>query len=275
MNKKQKLKEIFQNGSTTFYNSSIFFPKKARNDIFVLYAFVRTADNFVDQKPQDQAGLKKFIKAYHETAAENSLIDPIISGFKKLEKKYNFPTSWTKAFFKSMNFDLSKNQINTQLDLDNYIYGSAEVIGLMLARILEINEKAYVYAKKLGYAFQLINFIRDIAEDLKLGRMYFPKNELKKYQLNSLDKKHVSLNLDNFQRFITAQIGKFKHLLNEASPGIALIPRKSRIPIITATQMYLWTAQQILKDPLRIYSEKIKPRKSLIYFTFLKSWINR
>ncbi|HEY9703202.1 MAG TPA: squalene/phytoene synthase family protein, partial [Allocoleopsis sp.] len=170
--------DIFKRGSKTYYYSSIFFDKKTKNNVSKLYAFVRVADDFVDSSPSNKTEYLKFKKTYYDALQGKHLQKTkyfeIIIDFILLSKEFNFNQKWIDAFFKSMDFDLEKKVCKTRRDVDNYIHGSAEVIGLMMSRILKIEPGADEYSKKLGKAMQVINFIRDIKEDYSLNRLYIP-----------------------------------------------------------------------------------------------------
>jgi phytoene synthase len=129
-----------------------------------------------------------------------------------------------------------KKNYKSYAELKKYMYGSAEVIGLMMAQIMNLPEKSYKYAQAQGRAMQLINFIRDLDEDRQLGRNYLaystPISELRRYA----------------------------RIQNLASLGYQYIPKRYLIPIKTASDMYGWTAAKIMKDPSILYRKKIKPK---------------
>ncbi|MGE4453849.1 MAG: phytoene/squalene synthase family protein [Sphaerochaeta sp.] len=166
---------IFRNGSKTYYFSSRFFPPQVRRDVYALYGFVRVADNLVDDQPVDPDRFhtfrKTYIQAYHSGTSSG---DEVIDAFIELQRRKHFDPAWTEAFLDSMEHDLSESTCETLEDVLTYIYGSAEVIGLFMARIMDLEEASFPYAAMLGRAMQYINFIRDIAEDNGLGRRYLP-----------------------------------------------------------------------------------------------------
>ena len=168
-------KQIFRNGSRTYYVSSRFFPKKVREDVFILYGFVRVADNYVDCIPQDADGFYSFRRAYETALTTGELSgDYIIDSFIDLQRRKNFDEAWTQAFLDSMQHDVVKSSCDTLDEVLTYIYGSAEVIGLFMSRIMNLDDTALPYARMLGRAMQYINFIRDINEDVSLRRRYLP-----------------------------------------------------------------------------------------------------
>jgi 15-cis-phytoene synthase len=135
------------------------------------------------------------------------------------------------------------------------------VIGLFMARIMDLPEAALPYARLLGRAMQYINFIRDIDEDLHLGRRYLP---LGPSGLSSLDADYSLAHPDEYRTFIDFHLGLYKGWQKEAEKGFAMIPRRYRIPIRTASDMYRWTAYRIQNDPWVVFRRKVKPGKSRI-----------
>ena len=161
---------IFQQGSRTYFYSSLFFPTRIKKDVFELYGFVRKADNFVDNIPQDKTGFKKFREKYYRSINGEKSDDVVIDSFVNLQIEKGFEQIWIDSFLESMEMDLYHKNCLTIDDTLKYIYGSAEVIGLMMSKILRLKPESYPYAQYLGRAMQYINFIRDISEDNSLGR---------------------------------------------------------------------------------------------------------
>lgn len=260
--------ETFKSGSKTYFNSSVFFPRDVREDVFVLYGFVRVADNYVDQLPQDGAGFFEFRRAYRQASQGNPSGRVIIDSFVELAERRNLPGSWTEAFLDSMEMDLVKKQHRTIQESLEYIYGSAEVIGLFMAKLMELPEKAYPAAQMLGRSMQYINFIRDIAEDNELGRAYLPLSEC---NLPDLSEKSARENPEEFRSFLAAQLDRYRGWQAQAEEGYRFIPKRYLVPIKTAGDMYNWTATTIAEDPFLVYSRKVKPRRGRILAQVLRN----
>jgi phytoene synthase len=261
MNVKKIHAAIFKKGSKTYFTSSLFFPPNIRQDVFTLYGFVRVADNFVDSVPQNGRGFLDFRRRYEKALAGEKTEDPIIDPFVELLQRKRFDPLWVKAFLDSMERDLSKREYDTLGETLGYIYGSAEVIGLFMARILNLAEDSLPYAAMLGRAMQYINFIRDIEEDASLGRRYLP---LAGTPLVSLHPGYVQGHPTEFHAFMEYHLGLYRGWQREAEKGFALIPRRYRLPIKTASDMYAWTARRIQNRPTVVFERKVKPRKSRI-----------
>jgi phytoene synthase len=253
----------FKRGSRTYFYSSIFFSKEARDSVFVLYSFVRKADNFVDVVPQLKDEFYRFKDAYYNALEGKANSDIIIDSFVELMHHKSFQRAWIDAFFESMEMDLTKGRYETIEETLHYVYGSAEVIGLMMAKIMDLDPQSYPFAQYLGRAMQYINFIRDIEEDLTLGRTYLPLGDS---GLERLDRDYIMGRQDVFCEFIRTHIGLYRQWQQEAERGFAYIPRRCLIPIKTASDMYQWTAQRIYRDPLIVFQKKIKPSIPRIVF---------
>ncbi|MCA9382753.1 phytoene/squalene synthase family protein [Candidatus Dojkabacteria bacterium] len=265
--------QIFKEGSTVFYYSTKFFPEWIRKEVAILYAFVRVADDFVDCVPQDREGFNQFKKEYYSAIKKGKSDNMVIDSFVELSKKRKFEPEWTDAFLDSMGEDLNKNKYNTYQETLKYIYGSAEVIGLYMAKIIGLPKKTYKYAARLGRAYQLINFIRDIQYDIELGRVYWPKEELSHFHLENLSEEYTKKNHQNFKHFMRFLVHRFKMNIEEAHLGLELMPKTLAVAIKTASDGYLWTADKIYKNPFIVYKKIVKPSKFRVLFWGIRNAI--
>lgn len=261
--------DIFRASSRTYFKSALLLPPRVRHDVSVLYAFVRTADDFVDELPQDKAGLLAFRRDLMRAQAAEKTGNQVVDEFVKLMRRRAFRFEWIDAFLKSMEMDTYKQHYNTLAETQEYMYGSAEVIGMMMARIIDLPEAADHYAKLLGRAIQYLNFIRDIKEDLELGRVYLPLAELAAKGLDSLAEDRVALQQEAFCAFIKHQIKRYEEWQRQAEEGYKFISWRYLVPIRTVADMCRWTARKIYQDPLIVYREKVKPTRLRIYSTML------
>ena len=268
-------KTIFKQGSTTYYTSSIFFPKEIRDDVYTLYAYVRTADDLVDNIPQQKKEFLELKKQTMQALGGKKVKNEIIQDFAELAKKKKFRKTWIDAFLKAMEQDLKKVEFKTLNQTEKYIYGSAEVIGLFMAKIMNLEKKAYKQAMMLGKAMQYINFIRDIKEDQDRGRTYLPLNDAKKCGLENLEIKTIQENKEAFKEFMKQQLQRFYEYDKDAREGFKHIPKKYLTPIKTAQDMYLWTAKKIEQNPQIVMQKKVKPKKHTIIAQIIKNQIRR
>lgn len=260
---------VFKAGSTTYFNSSLFFPPAMRTEVFALYGFVRVADNLVDAVPQDAAGFANFVTRYRAALAGTPAADPIIDDFVALAQRLEFDPAWTDAFLASMAADLTKRLYRTEAEALEYIYGSAEVIGLFMAKIMQLPEESHHAARMLGRAMQFINFIRDVAEDTGLGRRYLPL-ERDGARLLAVpegwlpDMAWARANPEKWTVFVQGHLARYAAWQAEAEAGYHFMPRRARMAVRTAGDMYNWTARQIAADPFVVFARKVKPTKAHI-----------
>lgn len=217
--------------STSFSRASTLFHPEIRQHIYNIYGFVRFADEIVDTFHQyDKAKLLDEFEECYRTALENGIsLNPIVHSFCLTQREKKIPQDLVDAFLHSMKMDLGEIKDLNDEKYNEYIYGSAEVVGLMCLKVfLNGNEEEYEkmksYAQSLGAAFQKINFLRDISADYNdLNRTYFPNVDFRKFSIE--DKKEI-------EKDIAAD---FEH----AFKGIKMLPISSRIAVFMAYKYYL------------------------------------
>ncbi|MDG6221279.1 MAG: phytoene/squalene synthase family protein [Candidatus Thermoplasmatota archaeon] len=259
--------KIFKKGSKTYFYNSIFFPKKIKEDVFILYSFVRKADNYVDSVPQQGKEFYDFIGRFQKAMGGQETGDVVVDSFAELCFRKDFDPNWTKSFLRSMEMDLTKSSYANMDEVDEYIYGSAEVIGLYMSQIIGLKPEAHIHARYLGKAMQYINFIRDINEDLTLGRTYFPRHDFEKYGLDNLTPEEARMKPEAHASFVRAQIARYDQWQEKAEDGFKMIPKRCRIPVKNASEMYKWTANRIRNNPAIVYNQKVKPSIPRIVLT--------
>ncbi len=258
---KRELKQIFRRGSKNFYASSFLFPLKVHRDITILYAFVRTVDNYVDCIPQKPAELNQFRQAYQQARQNCTSTNPVVSAFVKLMQRCNFEADWIEAFFESMYMDLHKKRHNSLEETLKYTYGSAEVIGLCIIRILRAPRQLEHQACLYGRALQYINFIRDIKEDNQLDRIYLPVAE---YNLPDLSQESAMRYPQRFRAFMAKQLEYYHSWFRQGAEGLSQLAYRYRLAIGTAGRLYNWVAVRIARDPFVIYRYKVHPSRITI-----------
>lgn len=248
--------------------------------MFRFYSFVRVVDDYVDQPIPNTKAFGSIRKLWASASANKSFVteqepgdtvdERIIKNVVYIVRKYNCPNEWIEAFFKSMEWDITRRKYKTTPDTIEYIYGSAEVIGLVMSKIMGLPKQAEKYAQMQGRAMQFVNFIRDVSEDNELGRQYFPLESLEKFGLKNLSQNEAKKNSEQFVNFMRGQVQLYQEWQQEAAKGFVYIPRRLRIPLRTAVDMYNWTAHQIEKDPMVVFTRKIKPTKQRVLLTAIR-----
>jgi len=196
------MKEIMEEYSTTFFECVQDWPKEIKEDIYKLYAYLRVVDEMVE------GDIKAPFKEWRTVIAE----------FYKVSDKYEFEGEWLEDFHKAQLADLIKKDHTVSSMLD-YCKGSSESVGCMMARILGCPPEADEYARSLGRAYQIINFIRDYEEDTAKGYNYIGPNH----------KFYVTL---------------FEGELRKGMEGLKYIPEELRGPILKANKAYMEVADE-------------------------------
>ena len=248
----------------TYFLATLLLPKAKRPFVHALYGFARYADEIVDDLASELsveekaqalstwgdavlADLKKGTSADHVGRA---LIDTV--------KRFDIPHEHFEAFLHSMTMDLTVQEYETYEDLLEYVYGSAAVIGLEMVPILgPLHNDAYEAAKKLGIAFQLANFIRDVDEDLDRGRVYLPIKELAHFGVTRemLEERALTPEIIEALKF---QIARVRQLQAEAAPGIAMLEATSRPCIEAASVLYCGIVDEVEKIGYDIFNQRAK-----------------
>lgn len=257
--------DVFKRGSKTYYHSSKFFPKNIRDKVTVFYTFVRIVDDFVDKQPPDKKNFLLWKNAWKQSWKGKPSGIQDIDEFINLAKQKHVKKQWIESFFDSMSFDLQGKNCTSMKQTLRYIYGSAEVIGYVMASLMDLPGKSRRHAALLGRAMQYINFIRDIKEDNELGRRYLPTH----ISLQPTTKKQEK----EFIEFLQEQIALYRKWDDESRKGFGYIPYRFRVAVMTAADMYRWTAKKIYADPLLVFKKKIKPTKRRIFLTGLKNMV--
>ncbi len=265
---------IFKEGSKTFYNSSRFFPHKIRKDVMNIYGLVRVADDYVDSVPQKKKEFYDFWEMYKTGLKKGYSENEVINSFLGVMKRKKFKKEWVDSFFKSMEMDIKKNKYRNMKELDKYLYGSCEVVGLMMAKVMNLPKEAEISSRYLGRGMQYINFIRDIKEDIKIGRNYFPQDDVKSCGIREISYEELKKKPENFKKCVRKQICRYFEWRDLGRRGFYYIPRRLLIPIKTASDMYTWTAKKIYDDPFIVFREKVRPSKIFIIYTGIKNLIN-
>jgi 15-cis-phytoene synthase len=265
--------QLFRRSSKTYYVSSIFFPEPYKSDVFALYAYVRTADNYVDTAEPDRVGFDAFVAATwlawrgEEVMESKAVVDVptqrIVTNFVALCQRVGIEAAWVEAFLAAMELDFDKKCYQTIAETCHYMYGSAEVIGLMMARFFHLPAASHSTARLLGRSMQFINMIRDAAEDSSsLGRQYLPIDEMPVYGLPRETMLTAALAQEYPEQtaaYLRAQLSRQQRWMLAAQTGFHFLPRSLRIPVQTATDMYIWTAEKIWNNPLVVFQQQIKP----------------
>ena len=254
--------------STSFSMGIKLFEKKLRNPIYSIYGFVRFADEIVDTfHDKDKASLLQEIRAdTYKAIVQKISLNPILHAFQEVVNAYAIDTELIDAFLDSMEMDLHYSEYEDDL-YNKYIYGSAEVVGLMCLKVFtENNHKQYDElkdsARSLGSAFQKINFLRDIKSDYQeRGRTYFPDVDFE----NFTEEKKQAIEAD------------IKADFDAGLEGIQNLPKGARLGVYLAYVYYINLFNKIKSSsPLKVKEERIRVRnRKKIYLLATSTIKNR
>lgn len=257
--------------STSFSLATKMLYKSIRADIYNIYGFVRFADEIVDSfHDYDKESLFNRFSDDLELAIKNKIsLNPILNSFQHTFHKYDIDKALVDAFMKSMRLDLHKTDYLTEEEYKAYIYGSADVVGLMCLKVFVKGDNAKYNELKdtamaLGSAFQKVNFLRDLKADFEgLDRTYFPNTDLK--NLNESSKQYI---IDDIEK-------DFEKGLS----GIKKLPIEAKFGVFMAYRYYSQLLKKLKKTPaLKIKDSRIRvsnPRKiELLMRSYIKYQLN-
>lgn len=270
LEKKLQLIVKFYSGSKRYFMSSIGFDETVRYKVAIAYNFYRYVDNSIDD-PKHELSIDEVYKQYKNELKNGSGGIPLIHDFVELSKEHNIDKLWVEALFKAVRSDGDFKEYETLDELLAYVYGVAEVVGLMMSKILNLDDESQHSAKMLGRSAQWANFLRDVEIDNEMNRMYFPREDLDKYKLENLSYEHVRDNEESFNNFMKLQIERFYQWVEEGEKGYKYIPKEYQKPIRFATDLDKWKIEKISKDPLVVYRKKVDPNIILMMSKYIRS----
>lgn len=259
-----KCKEITRKYGTSYFFATQFFPREVRDGIYGIYAFARIPDEIVDDPNKGDtaetlAKLDEWRASWRSAMQAGHSDDDVMNAIVYTFRKFNIPADDGEAFLKSMFLDEDKTQYETYADLEKYMYGSAAVIGLMVTRIVGYStDAAFEHAEKLGYAFQVTNFLRDIREDYdELGRVYMPQDELQRFGLANQDIAGRVCD-QRFIDFMKFQIERNRQIYREALPGIPMLAWRGRLAVRIAYVLYKAILDEIERVNYNVYLGRVR-----------------
>jgi 15-cis-phytoene synthase len=187
---------VARRSGSNFYWSFFFLPKAKRDAILVVYAFSRLVDDAVDEAPDESKAReeislwrRRLAAAYGEgDLGDSVLAHPLLPELRETVKAFSIPRPYFDDLLTGMEMDFSKKRYETFGELETYCYHVAGTIGLLCNHLFGYDEEAARrYAVLLGEAFQLTNIIRDVGRDARLGRIYLPSEELKRFGVSEAD----------------------------------------------------------------------------------------
>jgi len=223
----------------SYYLATLLLPVHKRPHVHALYGFARHADDFVDSlTAPDPERLVTWGDEFLAAMADGGSQDAVAAAASHTLRTFDIPMAHIDSFLHSMRQDITVTSYATYADLREYMYGSAAVIGLQMVPVLGILDvRAFHHAELLGEAFQLTNFIRDVAEDLVRGRVYLPQEDLDRFGVTRADLAPGPV-ADSVRELIRFEVARARGLYARAAPGIDLLDPTSRDCVRTAFDLY-------------------------------------
>ena len=243
----------------TYYLASLLLPPAKRPHVWALYGFARYADEFVDSLEDPQPG--------ELISWGTTFLDALSGGPKPPDgpalamintmRRWSIPRQHVEAFLESMQMDITITSYQTYAELEQYMYGSAAVIGLQMLPILEpSNPAAASRARALGEAFQMTNFIRDVGDDLKRGRIYLPQEDLETFGVTReiLERRVVT---PMIRELLAFEIERTRALYAFAEPGIEMLHPTSRDCMHTAFTLYSEILDAVERSGYQVLTQRV------------------
>lgn len=266
----------------TYYLATLLLPKNKRPFVHALYGFARYADEIVDNfdsnlsNSQRRSELEQWSFQMLNDLKTGTSTDHVGRALVDTVNRFDIPIAYFEAFLHSMAMDLDVVEYANFDALSEYVYGSAAVIGLQMVEILGMKkgeeENTRKAAEKLGIAFQLANFIRDVGEDLERGRIYLPMDELAAFNINRemLERKIVTPQL---KLALKDQIERVRKLQSEANAGIKNLSPDSRPCIEAASELYCGIVDEVEKIDFQIFNKRAKTSTLRRIRVALPAWL--
>jgi phytoene synthase len=244
----------------TYYLATLLLPPWKRPYVHALYGFARYADEIVDDLASTLTPAEKAAWLADWSAAfwRGDTGDEILPAVRDTIRRWDIPLEHFAAFLDSMRMDLTVTAYPTYDDLLRYVEGSAAVIGLQMTRILQPADIAAAAprARDLGIAFQLSNFIRDVGEDLRRGRVYLPLEDLAAF---GVDRERLAAGVvdEPVRRLLRFEVERTRALYRSAAPGIDLLHPDSQDCVRVAYQLYAGILDEVERAGYRVLDRRV------------------
>lgn len=262
----------------TYYLATLLLPPAKRPYVHALYGFARYADEIVDDldstlTPDERAGwLRSWSETFLTDLDAGGSDDPVCQAAIDTARRWRIPTEHFEAFLRSMAMDLTVTDYATYADLYEYVYGSAAVIGLQVTPILEpTSPEAGRYAVDLGVAFQLVNFVRDVGEDLDRGRVYLPADELARFGVDRevLSRREAT---PEVRQALAFQVQRVRELSERSRAGVTMLAPSSRPCIEAARDLYCGIADEVERAGYDVFSRRATVPRRRRLVRFVRAW---
>lgn len=275
----EQCRQVHAQYGRTYYLATLLLPRWKRQHVHALYGLTRHADEIVDDlesirtTAERSASLRRFRETVFAALANEPVQDPILPAVAHTVRAFDIDHAEIESFFRSMATDLERTEFATYDDLLGYMEGSAAVIGTMMLPILEPIDpsRAREPARQLGFAFQLTNFIRDVGEDLALGRVYLPLEDLRRFSVNRHDLQQGVIT-PAIRDLLQFEIERARAHYRAALPGIDMLVPSSRPCIHAAATLYSDILRQVERNGYQVLTRRARvPRRRRLQIAVLNT----
>ena len=265
----ERCRQLHARHGRTYYLATLLLPRWKRRHVHALYGFVRYADEIVDDLastldgPAKAAALTAWGRGFFAGLRGAPVDDPVLPAVLHTVRAFDLDPGDFEQFLDSMAMDLRTDGYATYDDLLGYMEGSAAAIGAMMAPILESSDPpaAREHARQLGLAFQLTNFIRDVAEDHARGRVYLPAEDLERFGVRREDLGAAPAG-PAVRELLAFEIGRARAHYAAAEPGIELLAPSSRPCIRVAFDLYSAILDEVERAGYQVLDRRVRvPRR--------------
>jgi phytoene synthase len=258
----ERCRQLNRASGTTYYWATELLPKVKRPYVHALYGFCRYADDIVDDlgsAPVEQrtAALAAFGDRFLDDLGRGHSDDPVCRAVVHTARAFDLSAEPFERFLRSMAMDLTVASYDTYADLEVYMDGSAAVIGELMLPILEpVADEAFAHARDLGVAFQLTNFLRDVAEDAQRGRVYVPQEDIRAHgAARAFAERRTTPEFVDLLRF---EIARTRTIYDAADIGIGLLRGRAQRCVVAARTLYGGILDQIEAAAYDVWSERVR-----------------
>ncbi len=239
----------------SFYLASLLLPTTKRNALWSIYAFCRYTDDLVDN-PNLRDHPAATLDDWEQQILSSQPRHPVALVYRDVTAVYNIPSALTRELISGVRMDLEASEYQTWEQLRLYCYRVASVVGLLLLPILGSNdERAAEYAIDLGIAMQLTNILRDVGEDMRMGRVYLPSEDFVRFGYDHRRLREGVID-DSFRALMQFEIGRARDYYNRAQLGIALLQPSVRPSILAAALLYSRILDRIEANGYDVFSNR-------------------
>lgn len=260
-------------GSKSFFFATRFFPHSLAESAHAVYWFCRHTDDLVDEAPSIEVGhaqLEAWARDVERALRDGESEDPILRLFLDAVHRHWIPHEYPLELIEGMRMDLRCTRYRTFEELRVFCYRVASVVGLMMSHVIGFRGEALPHAVDLGIAMQLTNILRDVGEDLRMGRIYLPEEDLERFSYRMEDLRAARPD-DRFRKLMQFQIARAREFYDKAMPGIPMLHPEGRFAVRIAADVYRQILNRIEDSDYDVFERRAIVPATTKYWLTAKS----